>query len=223
MDFITYLAGEAKMIAQAPVTFLVLAAVLALMAYWLVRHQFADRLESLNSRITLRDDQLASYKEKLSGASPDEAKQRLDLLELQVKALSPRRLSTDQINRLISMVSKQPSAIEIAHDAAAGDAKAFTGDFAVAFQRAGWAVSLPMVMGIGNPPPTGIALQVNDPDNLRPVEALVRSALSDLGLEFDVQPGLRGPHPRPSHMPNIPERPEERPLDVGLLLTTKLT
>jgi uncharacterized caspase-like protein len=56
----------------------------------------------------LQADQIVDYKTKLSGASPDEAKARLDALETIVADLSPRLLSEEQSRKLISILSTDP-------------------------------------------------------------------------------------------------------------------
>jgi hypothetical protein len=67
--------------------------------------------------------------------------------------------------------------ISIVQDMAAADAKPLTADLASAFQAAGWGVSLPMIMGPSNVPTSGLAVRVENPGNLRPVQQAVVSAL----------------------------------------------
>lgn len=55
------------------------------------RFMFSERIATLKSRIEARDEKISDYDQKLEGASPDEARKRIEALELQVKALSPRR------------------------------------------------------------------------------------------------------------------------------------
>lgn len=215
--------SELGVIAQAPVSFGLALAVLTIIIWRALAWRHLGTLDSLEGRNKLQADQIADYKSKLSGASPDEAKARLDALEIQVRALSPRRLSEEQKEKFLSALGIIKGVIDITHDMAVADAKALTGDFAVTFQRAGWTVSLPAGMGIGNPPPSGIALRVRDVKVLTPVQATVKHALEAADICFDLQLGLRLPHHRPKTPAGFPTIPDEPALDAELLITTKLT
>lgn len=222
MEILTFFKGEWQTISQAPFTFATGAILISGLAFLILRAFFEGRISTLEGRISLKDDQLADYKNKLSGATPDEAKQRLEKLEQQVVALSPRRLNDDNVRKLVSVLSESPATIEISQDMAAADARALAGDFIITFQRANWRISAPMVMGIGNPPPTGIALQVQNVRDLRPSELLVKRALENAGIDFDLQPNLHRPPTRPPMPEGLAPIPEEIGPDVGILVTTRL-
>ena len=212
---IRYLAGEGRVILQAPATFLVAIAIVSGIAWVALDWKYSSQISNLQSRLSLRDDQIADYKDKLNGATPDEAKKRLDELETQVRALSPRRLTNEQKGKLTQALAGTSEVIEIAQDAAVSDAKAFTGDLATCFQVAGWTVSLPSIFAPGYVPPTGVALRVLNPGSLRPAELNAKKALEAAGIEFNIEGGFRPPNPaRLAIMPPDP--------DVGILITTKL-
>ena len=147
------------MILQAPATFAMALAILGGLIWGAMSWSYSSQIANLQSRLSLKDDQIADYKTKLEGATPDEAKRRLDALELQVKALSPRRLTEEQKGKIGQSLKGSLGSIQIIQDMGAPDAKAYTADLALAFQAAGWAVALPAVLGLGNPPPSGVALQ----------------------------------------------------------------
>jgi hypothetical protein len=145
----------------------------------------ASTLSSLESRLKLKDDQLADYKSKLDGASPDEARKRLAQLELQVKALSPRRLSEEQKAAISRSLAGSKARIDIMQDAAAAEIKPLSADLASAFMAADWAVNIPVVMGINAPPPSGVGLRGLPSGSLSPAQARVKAALEAAKIEFD--------------------------------------
>jgi len=215
---IRYFAVEGRAILQAPATFAIAVVLIAGVMWGIFSWGYSSRIEDFQSRLALRDDQISDYKTKLNGATPDEAKRRLDALELQVKALSPRRLTEEQKGEIIQSLRGVSGVIEIAQDMGAPDAKAYTGDLALAFQAAGWSVGLTAVLGQGNPPPTGVGLRVANPVAMQPIELAAKNALSAAGIAFDVQQQNRPPRPiLPSGVSVMPPQP-----DVGLLITTKL-
>ena len=93
-----------------------------LFAGWLIwlafRHTYATRLENLQSTVNLRDTQLQDYKDKLSGASAEEAKQRIDALEAIVASIAPRKLSDAQLASITRTAATVRGGIFISTDMA---------------------------------------------------------------------------------------------------------
>lgn len=207
-DFFKQLSDVWPLVMGSPWEFAMLFAIVLLAGWAGGRFMFAERLRTLEGRIAAKDERIADYKEKLDGATPDEARRRLDEMELRLQALTPRRLPPDQAEILVSTLSKFVGSVDIAHDLAASDSKAFVGDLAVTFRRAGWTVNLPVVMGISNHPHTGLAVEVADSSNLQKAENAVIIALKDANIPFDLRGG------------RIRQLPHER--DVQILVTTKL-
>ena len=202
------------MILQAPGTFLTASVIAAGLIWAAMTWSYSSQISNLQSRLSLRDDQILDYKSKLDGATPAEARKRLDDLERQVRALSPRRLTPQQKDKIAKALVGVSGTIEIAQDMAVADVKAYTGDFALVFKSAGWTVYLPSVMGVGNPPPTGIGLMVANTASLTAAETAVKRALESAEIGFDIQTENR--HTSPS-FPGMRLEP-----DAKLLLTTKL-
>lgn len=86
-EFLDHIAREWGVITQAPMTFIAATLVMAALAYGASRWRFGGTIESLQHRLALKEDQLADYRDKLKGASPDEARARLDGLESRVEEL----------------------------------------------------------------------------------------------------------------------------------------
>ncbi|MGO9133783.1 MAG: hypothetical protein ACLP8A_07000 [Methylovirgula sp.] len=170
---------------------------------------YSSIINSYEGRIKLKDDQISEYKDKLNGATPAEAKARLDALESQLKALSPRRLSSEQRNLIARAISGTKATINIVHDGASPDANQFAGDFLWAFQAGGWTVVPSMGIGIGNPAPTGLALRVVDPSALSAADKVIQNALEAAHVSYDLQGGFRSPPIQPTY-------------DLQLVITAKL-
>ncbi|TKT79030.1 hypothetical protein [Aquamicrobium sp. LC103] len=196
------------LIELAPWSFTAIGVALLAIGWASGRFMFSERVQTLKERVD-------AYREKLDGASPDEARRRLYVLETQVRELSPRRLTTEQIDAIARAVSVYPGEVHIAQDMAAADARTLAAGFAAAFGRAGWQVKMPSVMGIGNPPPSGIALKVVDAGNLDDREKYIRDVLNKAGISFDIQPGRKG------RSPQLDRSIYSFSNDAELLVTTK--
>jgi hypothetical protein len=182
-----YLTREYRAAARAPGTFgaiLVAAALISCAAIW-----------SFRGEANLLRQQLAEYREKLHGASPDEAKTALDVLADEVTALQaqlkPRRVSSQQ-RQVITEKSKVPSgaqyAVTIVYEGGCWDCSQYAADLDDAFRSApGWLVSHRVMMGLTQRPPQGLAVVVGDPARPSPQESLLLQALQAAGIEFDVQ------------------------------------
>lgn len=202
---------------SAPIPYIVALAIVAGIIWAIVNWSYSAVLASKDAEIQLLERQRDDYKDKLGGATPDEAKARIDRLEAQVKAISPRRLSDDQKTRLASALRRLPGNIEIAQDMAAPDARPFAGDLIVAFQSAGWQVQTPAVLGPGNPPPHGIGLIVSDPSSLTAHQALIVEGLNAAGVQFDLQRG-----PPALQLPNIAGVTFPPTPDARIIITQKV-
>jgi hypothetical protein len=182
-----YLTREYRAAARAPGTFgaiLVAAALISCAAIW-----------NFRGEANLLRQQLAEYREKLHGASPDEAKTALDALADEVTALQaqlkPRRVSSQQ-RQIITEKSKVPSgaqyAVTIVYEGDCWDCSQYAADFDDAFRSVpGWLVTHRVMMGLTQRPPQGLAVVVGDPARPSPQESLLLQALRAAGIEFDVQ------------------------------------
>jgi hypothetical protein len=177
--------------ANLPTFFVIL--VLIIGAVWIVVNwSYSGVLATKNGQIELQDRQLADYKEKLSGATPDQAKARIDVLEARLEArlaaVEPRRLTADQRVAMIARLSPRPGTtptISIASEGA-GDSPQFGADFASVFRSVGgWNVTEAQVMGIGNRPASGIAINAANINS--PEVYAVSNALRAANLAFDIK------------------------------------
>jgi len=187
-----YFVWESRAIAGAPVTFgaaaLVTAALISCAVIWAVRRHETTSLQR----------QLAEYREKLGGASPDQAKAALDILTDEVAALQarlkPRRVSAQQQRTIADRLRLPPGtqyALAIVQEGGCWDCPQYAADFDGAFRGApGWSVSHRVIMGLAQRPPHGLAVVVIDPAHPAAQESLLLQALQAAGIEFDLEAAL---------------------------------
>lgn len=178
---------------SAPVPFLAALALAIFAIYWFLNHTYKTRIEDLKSNLSLKDAQVQSYKDKLDGASPDEAKARIDILEAKfaeigskVEALAPRNLNQSQVSQMVEILEPfGGNHVMIVKDAGSADSTQFSRQLIGAFRNAGWEVADGTAMGIEHPPHSGIWLAAPPISQQSPAQKAVAKALTSIGLKFD--------------------------------------
>jgi hypothetical protein len=183
-----YFMWELRAITRAPVTFGAAVLVMTVVISWAV-------IWSFRQETTLLRQQISEYKDKLDGASPDEAKTALDALADEVTALQarlkPRRVTSYQ-RQIIADRLKVPTgaqyALAIVHEGGCWDCPQYAADFDGTFRSIpGWLVSNRVIMGLVQRPPHGLAVVIADPLHPSPQESVLLQALQAAGIEFDLQ------------------------------------
>lgn len=146
-DLIARFAKEGHVIADAPFSFATAVALAAVVIWGVVRWRFQAIVEHKNGEVALlqrqRDgykDQRDSYKEKLGGASPDEAKARIEELERRLGPLYP--LTPAQEERLASALTRTDAAARFSVSISSPLNAAEPGErMTRVFERSGWTVN----------------------------------------------------------------------------------
>jgi hypothetical protein len=188
-----YFMRELRAVTRAPITFgaavLVMAVLISCGVIW-----------SFRGETTLLRQQISEYRDKLGGASPDEAKTALDTLTDEVTALQaqlkPRRVTAYQreiiADRLKASTGVQYT-LAIIHEGGCWDCPQYAADFDGIFRSIpGWLVSNRVIMGLTQRPPHGLAVVVADPLHPSPQESVLLQALQAAGIALDLQ-GARSP------------------------------
>ena len=201
-DITEYIAGEFAAVGEAPMLFLISMVLASGLVWKAVSWHFETRLANADSTKELLQRQIDDYKDKLSGATPDAARAKIEALEARVDALSPRSLPADAQNAMVPFLDPfRGQLIEISSDSTSADASRLARQLQVPFNSAGWNVNLPTVMGIGRPPPSGVGLIVENTNQLSPVQVAISNALRAAGITFDLQQGrMRGAPPHIGEM-----------------------
>ncbi|HEY2185576.1 MAG TPA: hypothetical protein VGH39_11325 [Xanthobacteraceae bacterium] len=193
-----YLAREYRVVTRAPASF----GVAVLLAAALISWAF---IWSFRGETNLLRQQLSEYRDKLHGASADEAKTALDALTDEVNALQaqlkPRRVNARQ-RQILTERSQVPSgtqyAMTIVYEGACWDCPQYAADLDDAFRSIpGWSVSHRVLMGLTQRPPQGLALLVADTNRPSPQEQLLLQALQAAGIEFELQAARSKREPGP--------------------------
>ncbi|MGH6987215.1 MAG: hypothetical protein ACRED9_10310 [Caulobacteraceae bacterium] len=178
------------MIIHAPIAFFGALIIVFAAAYWAVRFRYHGTVASLQGRLDLKTAEADDYKRKLGGATPDEARERLDALEARVTEMGNRRLTGAHRQRLISALSITPAHVAIWHDMNAAGAADLAGDLRAVFQAAGWSVGGGMA-GLSGAPPSGLSVAVATPRQLTPPQRAIVSSFREVGIRFDLIPPAR--------------------------------
>lgn len=178
MDIVAFAKENWAVIEQAPWAFVISATLFLAIGYAVAAGLTSERLQLAEARV-------ADYKEKLEGKSPDEAGKLIASLEKRLAAVEPLSLTEQQERTMGEVLSGNPAGIMISHDAASGQYKKLHGQLARIFSLAGWDVRTPMVMGVGNPPPSGIAIISHGRDV--PEGRAIMRAFSAAGIKYDAQ------------------------------------
>jgi|SRR5271166_716537 len=86
-DFIAKFAEQAAMIKATPYPFIMAVAIATAAVWVIVNYVYRTTILSKDAQLELANRQIADYKQKLDGASPDGAKARIDALEKEVANL----------------------------------------------------------------------------------------------------------------------------------------
>lgn len=165
--------------------------------YWFFKRDLAAKdaqIAGKTAQIELQDRQIADYKEKLQGATPDQAKARIEELEARLEArltrLEPRTLTIEQRRTLVETARIPPGqpryGLVISHEGGCPDCPVYAAAFERALQDAGWHVINGMIMGPSQRPSTGVGLVVPDPAQLSSEAAALQRALRAAGIDVEL-------------------------------------
>ncbi|OBX19845.1 hypothetical protein A9995_04630 [Erythrobacter sp. QSSC1-22B] len=154
-NLLTSLRDNGEVIADASFAALTWAILIGALMFALVRALKANQIGDLQSRLSLRDDEISDYRRKSEAASPVEAAARIEALESEIALLRPRSLTAAQAQKITEPVQNSTGQASVAANMASPDASAFAAAIGRAFQKAGWIVSTPAVLGMSNSPARG--------------------------------------------------------------------
>lgn len=190
-DILHWIEANWSVITQAPWVFVGWTVLIA-GAFWiLLDYLKANQFSDLEGRLKLRDDEIADYKRKLGGATPDEAKARIDALEAQITKLQPRRLSLQQEATIVQALAETTGTLSVLQHVGPADSAKFADDIGRAFQKAGWQVQGSAVMMGG----LTVGLQFT-PHEISAAAQAAANALRAASLDFQSEgvhiPGIVG-------------------------------
>jgi hypothetical protein len=187
------LAKEWALIIQAP--WIAIGAVLGVagLVWQVVSWSYAGRLSNAESELRLKNSQLDDYRDKLKGATPEEAKARIDALAADVSYLQkhalPRTLSESRLRDIETAARAAGfSTIAILYKELGFDTARLAEVLRSAFDAAGWGgITAPLSTGMMRYPGNGaLAILVRDLDSQSRAEQAVVEGFTRSGLDFEV-------------------------------------
>ena len=193
-DLVEKIPKEWPVISGAPWSFVTLfVAIFILLAggIWFVTDKiYGATISGKDATIEAQKPQIDSYKDKLSGATADEAKAKIADLEARLAIVEPRRLSAEQRNVIVSSLVKSGDVTadtgELAHDMSCTDCAQYAADFEETLLRAHWQIRPSSVMGTAMASPKGVAVLTPDPSNPLPEAKALADALLAAKIPFDL-------------------------------------
>ena len=187
-DFLATLRNEWRLIAEAPISSLVWTFLIFSGCWAITRLAKAHQVENLESRLKLRDDEIADYKRKLAGASPEEAAQRIEALEQDVRRLRQAELSDQQLSTISDTIRGSAGSVLIIKDLAYSGGIRLFRQLQQAFAQAGWQVNVGSSDGGDFRPREGLAVALWPEDQRGETERKLLHALSEAALSFEISP-----------------------------------
>jgi len=153
-QFVQYVLGEIRLIAEAPLVFGAAVLFLGIVIWAALRWRYSSIIEHRNRIIAL-------YKARLNGATPDQAKAKIDSLEGQVVSLKNRewpKLTSAAVTDFESILAPQASHVVsvLLQDR---DSVFLARDLVDAFKRIGWKAKRDTSM---NEVPDGLSVWPDD-------------------------------------------------------------
>lgn len=129
------------MIIANPSTFAAILVLVVMIVWTIVNWSYRRVIASKNGQIELQDRQLADYREKLKGATPEEAKAKIDALEEKVRNTVGDRwkpLTGDETAKLLASIESlpPPPRIQVMYVNYLG--RDLAKNFADTLEKAGW-------------------------------------------------------------------------------------
>ena len=187
--------------ASAPIVFGI-ALVVIIAAVWGFMHwSYRSVLAGKDTHIASLERRLADYRSALGGASPDEARRRIEALQNEVRTLQvqlkPRSLTPSQRQSLTDR-SRRPVGVAtrpltIVVEQKCNDCAALGDAFAEAF-RAGdnWSVTIQTAGQLEQRPRTGLGIRIPEPTRPSADAEVLRQALRLAGIAFTMMEGPPG-------------------------------
>jgi hypothetical protein len=198
------------LISQNPLIFISFAFIVGATCFAIGKYLHREEISILKSRIDLRDDTIENYKKKLDGASPDEAKAKMDVLEAKIaeiqKHIAQRKLSENDLDKIASIISPFKGSVVVEKDVTCTEGSKISSQLVDIFNKSGWKVSNSMVMGVSNPPIEGLSISTSRQPS-EPAKAVIE-AFEKLKIPFSLRVGA------------LTESPHREKEDVEILITT---
>jgi hypothetical protein len=193
---------------RAPFIMLPLILVAVVVTWQVIEAVHGTEIAGKDATIEALREEVTSYKNKLSGASPDqakaqidEAKAKIDGLEARLVKLEPRTLSAQESSIISSSLKASGISagdIRLASDDGCADCAQYAASFKEALKVTTWSILREELGGnIRMGSPKGVAIVTQDPSNPLPEAKALADALVAAKIPFDTtqNPNHKDEHP----------------------------
>jgi hypothetical protein len=166
------IAGWPMIRANLPMFFIIVVLIIGAV-WWVMGWRYGDLLATKNGQIEMQDRQLAEYREKLKGATPDQAKSRIDALEARLTQATSHRwqsLTETQVGNLSIALKKLPAPTALRIVCGGSDCTDLAESLSKIFNGVGWPVK--PEYGFYFDTPTGIAISQKNVEDRGIADAL---------------------------------------------------
>jgi hypothetical protein len=187
------LGRQLSAVVASPVV-LVLAIVVAAGAIWGALHlSYQTILGNKDRHIALLERRVAEYRDAVSGATADDARRRIEAMELELQTLRlrlhPRRLTQEQrqavIDRSRLPAGAQPRSLTVVVEENCSDCATFAESLVAALRSSeGWSVNTIAAATPADRSPTGLAIRVTSELRPPPEAVVLQRALRSARLDF---------------------------------------
>lgn len=139
-----------------------------------------------NERIAILQERVDAYKDKLDGASPDEARRQIEELKESIQRLQDaagRILTSKQMEAITQMAQRSSGRVCVTYDSATPGGGSLQSQFLKAFRAAGWIASGGLMAGGDDPSDHEFVLNV--PNEETPASKAARAALEAAKIPFE--------------------------------------
>lgn len=188
-------------VASAPLLLAVAVLVIGAVVWGILQVSYRTVLSNKDRHISMLERRVAEYRDVVGGASPDEARRRIEAMEAELKTLrlrlQPRHITPEQRQAIVDRsrlpAGAQPRAVTVISEDNCSDCAAFAAELVAALRDTqAWNVSTTSVATLPERSRAGLAIRV--PDRLRPPPdaTVLQQALRSAGLEFTMLGGAFG-------------------------------
>lgn len=186
---------EWSVIRGAPWSFIFVTATIAATIFAFINYVNSATIAAKDATIQTLTAAVTSYKDKLNGASPDEAKGKITQLESRlkefesslegrIKNIEPRHLSEDQKRIIKSYINTISGEATIATELGCGECIQYADEFQSTLQNSGWKVRLSLGALLSAASPTGIAVIIPNNSNKISNSIAIINSLRDANIAF---------------------------------------
>lgn len=189
---------QVNAVVSAPLLFALAVIAIAGVIWGALHLSYQTILDNKDRHIALLERRIAEYRDVVAGATAEEARRRLEAMELEIKTLrlrlQPRRVMQEQRQAILDRsrlpAGAQPRGVSVVVEKNCNDCAAFAEGLVAALRDSqGWSVNSTVAATPAARSRTGLAIRV--PDRLRPPPeaAVLQQALRSAGLEFTMMSG----------------------------------